>query len=151
MASSLPSLQVRKGSAVNEFLGRDNGGSRYWVVNDVKHGRAWARAPPPHARTCHIYTQTSQYVAFSHISLLTSLLLLYIPSYVTISLTPFYTTHTPCPPQQQLPSGSNKTIHNQGVGERSEPHSLYIAMHACMLINCYVYIFNLTLKHITLS
>ena len=91
----------------------------------VVKSRAWARAPPPHARTCHIHRRHNTYVAFSHISLLTSLLLLYIPSYVTISLTPFYTTHAPCPPQQQLPSGNNKTIHNQGVGERSEPHSLY--------------------------
>ena len=76
-----------------------------------------------HARTCHIHRRHNNYVAFS---LLTSLLLLYIPSYVTISLTPFYTTHAPCPPQQQLSSGNNKIIHNQGVGERSEPHSLYI-------------------------
>ena len=70
-------------------------------------------------------------MAFSHISLLTSLLLLYIPSYVTISLTPFYTTHAPYPPQQQLPSGNNKTIHNQGVGERSD-------LTPCMIIYSFV-------------
>ena len=97
-------------------------GTRSSMTSNHGRGRR-ARAPPPHARTYVPHTQTSQYVAFS---LLTSLLLLYIviPSYVTISLTPFYTTHAPCPPQQQLPSGNNKTIHNQGVGERSEPHSL---------------------------
>ena len=129
MASSLPSLQVRKGSAVNGFLG--------WLIEKMaevgtrssmtsNHGRGHAHHDHMHVYiyTCHIHRHHNNYVAFSHISLLTSLLLLYIPSYVTISLTPFYTTHAPCPPQQQLPSGNNKTIHNQGVGERSEPHSL---------------------------
>ena len=116
MASPLPSLQVRKGSAVNEFLGwlieiMAEVGTRSSMTSN--HGRGHAHHQ--HARTYLPHTQTSQYVAFSHISLLTSLLLLYIPSYVTISLTPFYTTHAPCPPQQQLPSGNNKTIHNQGV------------------------------------
>ena len=132
MASSLPSLQVRKGSAVNEFLGwlieiMAEVGTRSSMTSNHGRGRR-ARAPRPHARTCtcHIHRRHNNYVAFSHISLLTSLLLLYIPSYVTISLTPFYTTHAPCPPQQQLPSGNNKTVHNQGVGERSEPHSLYV-------------------------
>ena len=128
MASSLPSLQVRKGSAVNEFLGwlieiMAEVGTRSSMTSN--HGRGHAHHDHVHARTCHIHRRHNNYVAFGHISLLTSLLLLYIPSYVTISLTPFYTTHAPCPPQQQLPSGNNKTIHNQGVGERSEPHSLY--------------------------
>ena len=123
MASSLPSLQVRKGSAVNEFLG--------WLIEKMAEVGTRSSMTSNHARghthahTCHIHRRHNNYVAFSHISLLTSLLLLCIPSYVTISLTPFYTTHAPCPPQQQLPSGNNKTIHNQGVGERSEPHSLY--------------------------
>ena len=133
MASSLPSLQVRKGSAVNEFLGwlieiMAEVGTRSSMTSN--HGRGHAHHDHMrYARTCHIHRRHNNYVAFSHISLLTSLLLLYIPSYVTISLTPFYTTHAPCPPQQQLPSGNNKTIHNQGVGERSEPHSLYVLLY----------------------
>ena len=48
----------------------------------------------PHARTCHIHSRHNNDVAFSHISLLTSLLLLYIPSYVTISLPPTTTLIT---------------------------------------------------------
>ena len=131
MPSSLPSLQVRKGSAVNEFLG--------WLIEimaevGTRSSMTSNHAPRPHARTCHIHRRHNNYVAFSHISLLTSLLLLYIPSYVTISLTPFYTTHAPCPPQQQLPSGNNKTIYNQGVGERSEPHSLYYIFQILIFI-----------------
>ena len=136
MPSSLPSLQVRKGSAVNEFLGwlieiMAEVGTRSSMTSN--HG-VGTRTTTTCTCTCHIHRRHNNYVAFSHISLLTSLLLLYIPSYVTISLTPFYTTHAPCPPQQQLPSGNNKTIHNQGVGERSEPHSLYYIFQILIFI-----------------
>ena len=111
-------------------------GTRSSMTSNHGRGRGHAHHHHVHARTCHIHRRHNNYVAFSHISLLTSLLLLYIPSYVTISLIPFYTTHAPCPPQQHLPSGNNKTIHNQGVGERSEPHSLYIYISLSLRFCC---------------
>ena len=112
MASSLPSLQVRKGSAVNEFLGRlieimAEVGTRSSMTSN--HGRGHAHHDHMHV---YAYVPHTQYRRHNNYVAFTSLLLLYIPSYVTISLTPFYTTHAPCPQQQQLPSGNNKTIHN---------------------------------------
>ena len=106
VASSLPSLQVRKGSAVNEFLGRlieimAEVGTRSSMTSN--HGRG-------HAHHHHIQVRAT----YTDVTIIMWTL---IPD-------PFYTTHAPCPPQQQLPSGNNKTIPNQGVGERSEPHSL---------------------------
>ena len=141
MASSLPSLQVRKGSAVNEFLGRlieimAEVGTRSSMTSNHGRGRRARALHHDHMHVRATYTDVTiiMWPLAIYISLLTSLLLLYIPSYVTISLTPFYTTHAPCPPQQQLPSGNNKTIHNQGVGERSEPHSLSYNKHVCVCV-----------------
>ena len=136
MASSLPSLQVSKGSAVNEFLGwlieiMAEVGTRSSMTSNHGRTRVGTRTTTTctYVRATYIHRRHNNYVAFSHISLLTSLLLLYIPSYVTISLTPFYTTHAPCPPQQQLPSGNNKIIQS---------------LTPCIYIYIYIYMHGLT-------
>ena len=114
MASSLPSLQVRKGSAVNEFLGRliekmAEVGTRSSMTSNHKRG---------HAHHHHMHVRAT----YTDVTIIMWPL---IPD-------PFLHHSCTLPPQQQLPSGNNKTIHNQGVGERSEPHSLYYNKHVCV-------------------
>ena len=52
MASSLPSLQVRKGSAVNKFLGR-----LIEIMAEVgtRSSMTWAHAPPPHITCTYVH------------------------------------------------------------------------------------------------